>query len=87
MNIMSRTVRCVSTAHVGRQNLDGAPAHLLRPIGGRPMHAIGMDCALILASALAGAARSLRGAPRSRRGGFALAVSFTALRGRVALAA
>jgi hypothetical protein len=87
MNITSRTVRCVSTAHLERQSLDGAPPHLLRPLCGRPMSIIGMGCALILASALAGAARSLHPAPRSRRGGFLLAGPFTASRGRVAFAA
>lgn len=87
MSIMSRTVPCVSAADFERQNLDGAPAHLLRPLSGRPASAIGMDCALILASALAGAARSLHRAPRPRAGGFLLAGSFTRSRGGVAFAA
>jgi len=85
MNIMNRMACCVSTAHLERTNLDGAPPHLLRPLCGRPMSVIEWT-ELILASALAGAARSLRRVPRSRPGGFPLAGPLTTSRGRVAFA-
>lgn len=87
MSIKSRAVRCVLFARLNRRRLDGALAHPLRPLGGRPLSTIGIDCAVILAGALASAAGSVHCVSRFGRTHLPEGSTFAASRGGAAFAA